>query len=79
MTKFKVNVPCNYVQGYLRYGHFEGIVEADSKEDAIEKIKDYVTGYLELEIDDYEVNDYDADYDNIKISEIKDEKEVINE
>ena len=27
MTKFKVNVPCNYVQGYLRYGHFEGIVE----------------------------------------------------
>ena len=79
MTKFKVNVPCNYVQGYLRYGHFEGIVEADSKEDAIEKIKYYLNGYLNLEIDDYDVNDYEANYDDIEISEIEEEKEVINE
>ena len=34
MKKFMVTQECDYVTGYLRYGHFEGIIEANSLEEA---------------------------------------------
>lgn len=40
MAKFKVFQDADYVQGHLRYGHREGIIEADSKEDALNKLKE---------------------------------------
>ena len=35
MKKFKVTQYAEYVMGYLRYGHREGIIEAESEEDEI--------------------------------------------
>ena len=35
--KFKISQDCDYAEGYLRYGHLEGIIEAESKE-ALEKM-----------------------------------------
>ena len=29
--KFKVTQECDYVQGHLRYGHYEGIVEVKAE------------------------------------------------
>ena len=34
MAKFRVFQDANYAVGHLRYGHREGIIEAESKEDA---------------------------------------------
>ena len=57
--KFRVTQDVDYVMGYLRYGHFEGIVEADSEEELKEKLKDpYFHHDLELVVDDYRVEDY---------------------
>ena len=42
MAKFKVFQDADYVQGHLRYGHREGIIEADSKEAAIDKAKEKI-------------------------------------
>ena len=57
--KFLVTQDVDYVQGYLRYGHFEGIVEADSEEDLKRKMKEPgFNDYLDLIVDDYSVEDY---------------------
>ena len=74
MAKFKVFQDADYVQGHLRYGHREGIIEADSKEDALNKLKneDY-TDYLYLEIDDYEVDDLSYGDNEFEIEEILEE------
>ena len=39
MPKFRVLQEADYVTGYLRYGHREGVIEADSKEDALNKLQ----------------------------------------
>ena len=74
MAKFKVFQDADYVQGHLRYGHREGIIEADSKEDALNKLKneDY-TDYLYLEIDDYEVDGLCYGDNEFEIEEILEE------
>ena len=74
MAKFKVFQDADYVQGHLRYGHREGIIEADSKEDALNKLKneDY-TDYLYLEIDDYEVDSLYYGDNEFEIEEILEE------
>ena len=74
MAKFKVFQDADYVQGHLRYGHREGIIEADSKEDALNKLKneDY-TDYLDLEIDDYEVDSVYYGDNEFEIEEILEE------
>ena len=36
--KFKVTQECDYVQGHLRYGHYEGIVEVKDEDELKEKI-----------------------------------------
>lgn len=74
MAKFKVFQDADYVQGHLRYGHREGIIEADSKEDALNKLKNEgYTDYLNLEIDDYEVDDVDYGDNEFEIEEILEE------
>ncbi len=31
--KFRISQDCDYVNGYLRYGHLEGEIEVNSKEE----------------------------------------------
>lgn len=62
MKTFVIGRNVDYVQGHLRYGHKETIVEANSKEELEEKLKDenYVNEIFEdsdLIVDDYEVDD----------------------
>ena len=72
MKEFRVTQDANYVQGYLRYGHREGIVEAESKEDALDKLRnDSYTEYLDFVLDDYSLEDADYDGQPFKIEEIE--------
>lgn len=61
----KFDIPLDYVMGYLRYGHKEGIIELTKEE--LEELKknplDFVDkndilSDLELVIDDYRAEDY---------------------
>ena len=59
MKKFLVTADLDYVTGYLRYGHLEGIVEAESEEVLKEWIKEKdFDQYLEVVADDYEIDSY---------------------
>lgn len=70
MAKFSVFQDANYVVGHLKYGHREGIIEAESKEDALNKLRNEgYTDYLNFIVDDYELEDVDYD-DYFKIEEI---------
>lgn len=59
MKKFLVTADLDYVAGYLRYGHLEGIVKAESEEALKEmmKKKNFVR-YLDVVVDDYRIDDY---------------------
>lgn len=62
--KFRVTQDLDYVNGFLRYGHKEGIVEVES-EDKLKEMIDSgkIFNYMDVEIDDYSIEDYD-DGDN---------------
>lgn len=70
--KFRVTQEANYVMGHLRYGHREGIIEADSKEDALKLIEGQEDDYLDLVVDDYEIEDADFENNPFEIEEIYD-------
>lgn len=70
MKKYDVFIGCDYVQGHLRYGHLEGVIEANSAEEA-RAIALAEPDRLELFIDGYSVGGYEIDEDDIDISEIK--------
>ena len=66
MAKFSVFQDANYVVGHLRYWHREGIIETESKEDALNKLRNEgYTDYLDFVLDDYELEavDYDDDFE----------------
>lgn len=67
MKTYTVCVPVDYIRGYLRYGHAEYTIEAESKEEAIEKLKTIKNTIKEMEEgkipDDPEFED--IDYDDI--------------
>ena len=69
--KFRISQDCDYVMGYLRYGHLEGEIEADSLEEAKEKIEKYPRDYMELIVDDYDVEDYDCGDNEVEIEQIE--------
>lgn len=72
MKKFKINIPLDYVQGYLRYGHGEILVEAESEEEIREKIKNKEIALYDFEVivDEYEVDDYEiGSLEDIEIME----------
>lgn len=72
MPKFIVSQEADYVSGYLRYGHREGVIEADDKEDALNKLhNEGYTDYLELVVDDYEVDWVDYGENEFEIEEIE--------
>lgn len=73
MKKFTVSVPLDYIDGYLRLAHKEMIVEAESMEEAKQKVLDDKENFIDesdLILDDYEVNDFgDLDFDELEINE----------
>lgn len=71
MKKFMVTQECDYVTGYLRYGHFEGIIEANSLEEA-KKIMEEKGSHdlLSLVVDDYSVDDYDVGDNGYEFEEV---------
>ena len=70
--KFRVTQEANYVMGHLRYGHREGIVEDDSKKDALKLIEGNEDDYLDIVIDDYEIEDADFENNHFEIEEVND-------
>ena len=59
--KYKVYAPIDWLQGYVRYGHFEGEIELSDEE--VEKIEDnpsrleHYLDDLNLVVDDWSIND----------------------
>ena len=56
--KFRSMNELDYVVGHLRYGHIEGIVEADNLEEAKKKLEEYekedlLCDFGKVVIDDY--------------------------
>ena len=59
MMKFRVTKDLEYVSGYLRYGHLEGVVEVKSQEELDELIENgSIAEYLKVVVDDFTVDDY---------------------
>jgi hypothetical protein len=72
MAKFRVRQDADYVMGHLRYGHREGVIEAESVEDALDKLKNHnYTDYLNLVVDDYEVEDIDYGFNPFEIEPVE--------
>ena len=74
--KFRISQDCDYVNGYLRYGHLEGEIEVDNKEELEKMIKENpeeLRDYMGLIVDDYEVNDHDEGDNPIEFEEIKED------
>lgn len=72
MAKFRVSQEADYVMGHLRYGHREGVIEAESKEDALNKLKNEgYTDYLDFVLDDYSCEDVEYGDNEFEIEEIE--------
>lgn len=79
--KVKFNIPLDYVMGYLRYGHKEGILELTEEEfkrlekDPMNFIdEEDILSNLELIIDDYRIEDWGSPLE-VNYEVIKSEKE----
>lgn len=72
MAKFRVSQEADYVMGYLRYGHREGVIEAESKEDALNKLKNEgYTDYLDFVLDDYSCESVEYGDNEFEIEEME--------
>lgn len=79
--KVKFNIPLDYVMGYLRYGHKEGILELTEEEfkrlkkDPMNFIdEEDILSNLELIVDDYRIEDWGPPLE-VNYEVIKSEKE----
>ena len=68
MKKFKITQDSEYVQGHLRTGYMEVVVEAESVEEAKVKAKELLED-AELIVDSYEIDDYEM-MDELEAEEI---------
>lgn len=71
MKKIHVEIPLDYVQGYLRYGHLESDFELTDEEfekfqkDPLE-FEDYIHDFGSVVVDDYSIDDYgDLSYSDL--------------
>lgn len=72
MAKFRVRQDAEYAMGHLRYGHREGTIEADSKEDALNKLKkEGYTDYLDFVLDDYSLEGVEYGDNEFEIEEVE--------
>lgn len=56
MKKFFVKAPLEWSNAYIKSGHLEGYIEANSKNDVLQKLED-MDFRLEFVVDDYSVED----------------------
>lgn len=72
MAKFRVSQEADYVMGHLRYGHREGVIEAESKEDALNKLKNEgYTDYFDFVLDDYSCESVEYGDNEFEIEEME--------
>lgn len=72
MAKFRVSQDADYVMGHLRYGHREGIIKAESKEDALNKLENEgYTDHLDFVLDDYSCEDAEYGDNEFEIEEVE--------
>lgn len=72
MAKFRVSQDADYVMGHLRYGHREGIIKAESKEDALNKLENEgYTDHLDFVLDDYSCEDTEYGDNEFEIEEVE--------
>ena len=71
MPIFFVTQPVDYVIGYITKGHREGYIQAESFEDAVDKIKKNPDNYLDLIIDDYTVDRIICNNEKFQFSKIE--------
>lgn len=68
----KVTLSCDYIQGFLRNGHFEVILNDEEykefKDSSLKKKKEIIKDLGTLVIDSYRVEDYDLS-DNFTIKD----------
>jgi hypothetical protein len=71
MKTYTVCVPVDYLQGHLRYGHFEYSIEANSEEEAIKKLKTIKETIKKMDNGEIpnDPNFMDIDYDNIVVDD----------
>ena len=68
MAKVTLKGNVDYIQGHLRYGHYEAEVDAEFvKNSTQEQLKKYLKENGELVVDDYEIEDH-GDITNLEIS-----------
>lgn len=71
MARFFVTQYADYAAGHLRYGHREGFIEAESKEDALDKLNNEgYTDYLDFVLDDYRLDDVEYGDNPFEIEEV---------
>ena len=70
--KFKVTRQAYYIIGHLCGGYEEGIVEANSKEEVLKLLQGNEDDYLDLVVDDYEIEDADFGDNPFEIEEVHD-------
>lgn len=71
MKEFLVTQDCDYIAGHLRYGHLEGIIKAESLEEARAILFDGDRSMLNFIIDDFEIENYRVGDHPIKIKELR--------
>lgn len=56
--EFKVCKNLEYIQGYLKYGHGEVIIDAESEEEALAIAEEaFKNNEYDVEVDEYEIED----------------------
>lgn len=71
MKKYKVEIPYEYIDGYLRYGHGETTLVANNIEEAKIKAKEIDKYDFDCIVDDYRINDTgDLRYDEMTVEEV---------
>ena len=69
--KFFVTADLDWIMGYLKYGHLEGVVEVESEDELNELIESGdIVDYLSVVVDDYRVEDWD-DPERFEYSEVE--------
>lgn len=73
--EFKVCKNLEYIRGYLKYGHGEVIVNAESKEEALKLAeKAFEDDNYEVEVDSYEIEDHGDFYGEAYFDDVDFEK-----
>lgn len=59
--KFMVTADLDWIMGYLKYGHMEGVVEVDSREE-LDKLIDTgdIVNFLNIVVDNYRIEDFET-------------------